>query len=156
MFSGPNTGYFFMLVTTFGHKKISVQKLKTSFFQDKFYSLKAHAHYFTVLIYLATWGAVNFGIFSHFMSTNLSQCSQSSNLLMYVYYTDSELLFMSAWSQLWLHFFVLLLPKKFSVLLPGFCNRHLQDHFLKELFSIFTWIILLLDGFMMSSYVNMK
>ena len=24
------------------------------FFQDKFYSLKAHAHYFTVLIYLAT------------------------------------------------------------------------------------------------------
>ena len=24
------------------------------FFQDKFYSLKAHGHYFTVLIYLAT------------------------------------------------------------------------------------------------------
>ena len=27
---------------------------KTIFFQDKFYSLKAHAHYFTVFVYLAT------------------------------------------------------------------------------------------------------
>ena len=103
MFSGPNTGCFFMSVTPFGHKKISAQKLKTGFFQDKFYSLKAHAHYFTVLIYLATWRAVNFGIFSHFMSTNLSWCSQSNNLLMYAYYTGSQLLFMSAWSQSCLH-----------------------------------------------------
>ena len=76
---------------------------KIIFFQDKFYSLKAHAHYFTVLIYLATWRVVKLGIFSHFTSTNLSRCSQSNNLLMYVYYTDSQLLFMCAWSQSCLH-----------------------------------------------------
>ena len=31
-------------------------------FQDKFYSLKAHAHYFTVFIYLANWRAAKLGI----------------------------------------------------------------------------------------------
>ena len=28
---------------------------KTIFFKDWFYSFKAHAHYFTIFIYLATW-----------------------------------------------------------------------------------------------------
>ena len=60
------------------------KKLKF-FFQDKFYSLKAHAHYFTVLIYLAAWRAVKLGIFTHFTFPNLTQCSQSINSLIYVY-----------------------------------------------------------------------
>ena len=41
------TTSFLMLVTAFGHKKISAQKFKKQFFfQDKFYSLRAHAYYF--------------------------------------------------------------------------------------------------------------
>ena len=38
-----------MSVNVFGREKISAQKIK-----EKLYSLKAHAHYFTVFIYLAT------------------------------------------------------------------------------------------------------
>ena len=104
-------------------KESAVKELRTIFFQDKFYSLKAHAHDLTVLVYLATWTAVRLGIFSHFASTNLSWCSQSNNLLMHVYYPDSQLLFMSTWSQpclqsrdctssYYCH------PKNLSVLLP--------------------------------------
>ena len=75
------------------------QKIKKVFFQDRFYSLKAHANYFTTLIYLATWRAAKLGIFTHFTSINLPQCSQSINSQMYVYYIDPQLLFMNAWSQ---------------------------------------------------------
>ena len=45
-----------MSVTAFGREKI--------FFQNKFYSLKAHAHHFTVLITLATSRAARIGIFT--------------------------------------------------------------------------------------------
>ena len=34
--------------------KLVPQNLKNNFFQDKFYSLKVHAYYFTVLIFFAT------------------------------------------------------------------------------------------------------
>ena len=44
-------------------RKLVPKKLKNNFFLDKLYSLKVHAHYFTVLIYLATWRAANLGIF---------------------------------------------------------------------------------------------
>ena len=94
------------------------KKLKNNFFQDKFYSLKAHAHYFTVLIYLATWRTAKLGIFTYFRSINLPRRKQSINSLMYVYYTDLQLIFMSSWSQSWSHFFVLPPPKKNSVLSP--------------------------------------
>ena len=93
-------------MTAFGSNKIDAQKIKKQFF-SKFYSLTAHAHYFTVLTHLATWRATKLDIFTHFTSINLSQCSQSINSLMDVYYTDPQLLFMSTWSQLWSHFFVL-------------------------------------------------
>ena len=44
-----------MSMTAFGRSKIGAKKIKKQFFfQDKFYSLKAHAHYFTVYICLAT------------------------------------------------------------------------------------------------------
>ena len=76
-----------------------------------------HSHCFTVLIYLATWRAAKLGIFSHFMFANLPWCSQSMNSLIYILYTDPQLLFMSAWSQSWSHF-ILVLPKKISVLPP--------------------------------------
>ena len=68
-----------MLVTTFWCEKIGTQKiLKTTLFQDKLYSLKALAHYFTVLIHLATWRAAKLDIFTHFTSTNLPWCSLNS------------------------------------------------------------------------------
>ena len=50
------------------------KKVKNIFFQHKFSSLKAHAHYFTVLIYFAIWRAAKVGIFTHFTSINLPQC----------------------------------------------------------------------------------
>ena len=105
--TGPKTGCFHTLVTTFGHDTIGTQKLKKQFFSkiSYIYSLKAHAHYFTVLIYLATWRAGKLGISTHLTSINLPWYSQSINSLMYVHYTDSQLLFMNAWS----HFFMLLL-----------------------------------------------
>ena len=72
---------------------------KKFFFQHKFYSLKAHAHYFNALIYLTTWRASKIGIFTHFTSINLPLCSPGINSLMYVYYTDPQLLLLSPWSQ---------------------------------------------------------
>ena len=66
-----------------GAKKSVPKKLKKQFFSKvKFYSLKAHAHYFTVVIYLATGRAAKLGIFTHFTFTNLSQ---NINSLIYVY-----------------------------------------------------------------------
>ena len=99
-------------MTAFGHEKVGTQKnLKTIFFQNKFYSLKAHAHYFFVLIYLSTWRTAKLGVFTHFTITNLPQCSQSINSLIYVYSIQiPSCFFMSAWSQAWSHFFVLPLP----------------------------------------------
>ena len=77
-----------MSTTAFGPDKIGAQKIKKQFFfQDKFYSLKAQAHYFTVLINLATWRAAKLGIFTRFTSINLLQCIQSINALKCVYYT---------------------------------------------------------------------
>ena len=55
-----------------GRDQIGAQKIKKQL-QDKFHSLKAHAHYFTVLIYLATSGAAKLGIFTHFRSIKLPQ-----------------------------------------------------------------------------------
>ena len=99
--SSPNRGCFSCRWPLLGATKLTI------FSQHNFYSLKAHAHYFTVLVYLATWRAAKLGIFTHFMSIKLPQCNQSINSLLYVYYTDPQLFFMSAWPQLWLHFFVL-------------------------------------------------
>ena len=111
--SGPNTGCFSRRWPLLGATKSVPKKfLKNIFFHDKFHSLKARAHNFTVLIYLATWRAAKHGIFTHFTSINLPQCRQSINSLMYVYYTDPQLLFMSAWSQSWSYFFVLSPPLK--------------------------------------------
>ena len=96
-------------------------KIIIIFSLDKFYSLKAHANYFTILIYFAAWKAAKLGIFFiHFMFTNLPWCSQSINSLIYVYilYTDPWLLFMSAWSQSWSHFFILTLSKKIFLYYP--------------------------------------
>ena len=99
--SSPNRGCFSCWWLLLGATKLAI------FSQHNFHSLKAHAHYFTVLVYLATWRAAKLGIFTHFMSIKLPQCNQSINSLMYVYYTDPQLFFMSVWPQLWLHFFVL-------------------------------------------------
>ena len=106
---------------TLGHKKIGAQKIKTFYFQDKFYSLKAHVHYFTVLIYLPTSRAAKLLIVTHFTFTNLPWCSQSINSLIYEY---SVQISSRAWSQLGSHFFVLPLPpppQKNSVLPPVSC-----------------------------------
>ena len=70
--------------------KSAPKKLKNNFFQDKFYSLKAHAHYFTVLISFATWRAAKRNIFNHFKSINLPRCRQSINSLIRVSYSVGE------------------------------------------------------------------
>ena len=49
------------------------KKLKKHFFHDMFHSWKAHAHCFTVLIYLATWITGKLGIFTHYTSISLPQ-----------------------------------------------------------------------------------
>ena len=61
------------------------KNLKNNFFQDKFYSSKAHAHYVTVFIYLTTWRAAELDIFTHFTFSKLPRCSLSMNSLIYVY-----------------------------------------------------------------------
>ena len=91
---------FFMSVTTFGCNKISTHKFKKKIFQGKFYSLRAHADYLTVLKYLATWRTAKLGIFIHSLSRNLPWCSQSIN------------------SHSWLHFFILPPPKKIFCITP--------------------------------------
>ena len=83
--SGPNTGCFSGVLLLFGARKFVPKKLKFFFSQDKFYFLKAHAHYYTVLIYLATWRAAKLGIYTHFTFTILPWCSQSINSIVYVY-----------------------------------------------------------------------
>ena len=55
----------------------------------------AHAHYFTAIIYLATLRAAKVGVFTHFTSINLPRCSQGINSLMYGYYDNPQLLFIS-------------------------------------------------------------
>ena len=76
-------------------------------------ALKAHAHYFTVFIYLETWRGAKLGIFTHFTFTNLPWCSQSMNSLIYVYSIQ-----IPSWSQTWSHFFVLLAPKNVFCITP--------------------------------------
>ena len=75
-------------------------------------SLKSHAHYFTVFIYLETWRGAKLGIYTHFTFTNSPWCSQSMNSLIYVYSMQ-----IPRWSQMWSpHFFVPPPLKKFFVL----------------------------------------
>ena len=107
---GVNTGCFSNWWLLLGERKLVPKKLKELFFfQYMLYSLKAHAHYFTVFIYLETWRGTKLSIFTHFTFTNLPWCSQSMNSLMnsliYVYSLQ-----IPSWSQTWSHFFVLLLP----------------------------------------------
>ena len=92
---GPNTSWWPLL----GATKLAPKKLKTTFFQYIWYSLKAHAHYFTVFIYLKTWRGTKLGIFTHFTFTNVPWCSQSMNSLIYVYSIQ-----IPSWSLTWSHF----------------------------------------------------
>ena len=90
---GPNTGCFSSWWPLLGTTKLVPKKLKNNFFPI-FYSLKAHAHYFTILMYLETWRGAKLGIFTHFTFTNIPWCNQSMNSLIYVYtlYTDPQLI----------------------------------------------------------------
>ena len=83
--SSPNTSCFscrWLLLCT---RKSAPKKLRNNFFHNKLYSLKAHGHYSTVLIYLATSRAAKLGTFTHFTFTNLPWYNQSINSLIYVY-----------------------------------------------------------------------
>ena len=110
---GPNTGCFSSWWPLLGTTKLVPKKLKNNFFPI-FYSLKAHAHYFTILMYLETWRGAKLGIFTHFTFTNIPWCNQSMNSLIYVYtlYTDPQLITDMITSLYYGH------PKKFSVLPP--------------------------------------
>ena len=81
--ASPNTGCFSTPWLLLGARKLSPKKLKNNFFQYMLYSLKGHAHYFTVFIYLETWRGPKLGIFIHFTFTNLPQCSESMNSYVY-------------------------------------------------------------------------
>ena len=59
LWAAPNTGCFSSW-WSFWVREIGAQKMKTQFFfRYILYSLKSHAHYFTVFIYLETWGVLN-------------------------------------------------------------------------------------------------
>ena len=90
---GPNTGCFSSWWPLLGTTKLVPKKLKNNFFLI-FYSLKAHAHYFTIFMYLETWRGAKLGIFTHFTFTNIPWCNQNMNSLIYVYilYTDPQLI----------------------------------------------------------------
>ena len=81
--ASPNTGCFSTRWPLLGARKSSPKKLKNNFFQYMLYSLKAHAHYLTVFIYLETWRGPKLGIFIHFTFKNLPRCSQSMNSYVY-------------------------------------------------------------------------
>ena len=85
------------------------QNLKTIFFQDKFYSLKAHVHSHMKLLNLVFLLTLHSQTYN-----NVAKTSTHYYIYIYIYIyihsTDLQLLFMSAWSQSWWHFFVLLLP----------------------------------------------
>ena len=104
-----NTGCFSCWWMVLGVRKSVPKKLKTIFFQNKFY-LKAHTHYFTVLILLATRGAANLGIllslFFFFFFCKLTQLlftstyhSRDCNSLYYQYPKKFSVL-PSEWTQL--------------------------------------------------------
>ena len=124
--------------------KLVPQNLKNNFFQDKFYSLKAHAYYFTVLIYFATWRVNKLGIFTHFTSTNLSWCSQSINSLIYVYYAYPQLLFMSP--PLITFFAVLLRPPPYIFLLCISCLCISYIHILCKYIYIYIYTYIYKSG----------
>ena len=90
---GPNTGCFSSWWPLLGTTKLVPKKLKNNFFPI-FYSLKAHAHYFTIFMYLETWRGAKLCIFIHFTFTNIPWCNQNMNSLIYVYilYTDPQLI----------------------------------------------------------------
>ena len=81
--ASPNTGCFSTRWPLLGARKSSPKKLKNNFFQYMLYSLKAHAHYLTVFIYLETWRGPKLGVFIHFTFENLPRCSQSMNSYVY-------------------------------------------------------------------------
>ena len=120
LFPGPNAGCFSRWWPLLTRENRRPKNWKATFFQDKFYCLKAYTHYFTVYEYLSTWRAAKFDIFTHFTSTKLPQCSQNIKLIMYVYYTDSQLLLTSAWSQSWLHAFDYHCPSQLFCITPCF------------------------------------
>ena len=113
---GLSTGCFPRRWTLLSARKLVPKKLKNIFSKIRY--SHAHAHYFIVFIYLATWRAAKLDIFTHFFFTNLPWCSQSMNSLICILYTDPQLLFMSAWSQSWSHFFVLPPPKIILCIIP--------------------------------------
>ena len=113
--SGHNTSYFSRRWPLLGARKSASKKLKNTFFLCNFYSLKAHSHYFTVFIYLATWRATKLDIFTHFTFTKLPRCSLSMNSLINVYSTQIFSCFL----------FALPPPKKMFCLTPCHINSHI-------------------------------
>ena len=95
-------------------QSFGAQKIKKQFFSNvMLHSLKVHAYYFPVFIYLETWRGAKLGIFTHFTFKNLPWCSQSMNSLIYVYSMQNP-----SWSQTWSHFLVLPPPKKVFCITP--------------------------------------
>ena len=103
-------------------------KIKKQFLQDKLYSLNAHAHYFTVFIYVATWRAAKLGILPILHSQTNPDVAKTQTLT-YVY--SMQVLNCFLWvpdhnndhtSLYYGH------PKKFSVLPPEHKHMVVTKH----------------------------
>ena len=133
--SSPNTSCFscrWLLLCT---RKSAPKKLRNNFFHNKLYSLKAHGHYSTVLIYLVTSRAAKLGTFTHFTFTNLPWCNQSINSLIYVYSIEIPSCFFWVFDNSCDHTFSYYRhQKKFSVLPPE--PRQIFSFFYNIIFTI--------------------
>ena len=111
------------------------KKLKTGAFLryiSKLYSLKVHAQYFTVLIYITTRIAGKLGIFTHFTSTNFHQLSKASSRSLYIYRPLA--VFFRTWSKSW-SYLILQPSKKICCISPCivFKNHDLKCSFDEEI-----------------------
>ena len=81
----PNAGCFSSWWPLLGTRKLAPKKLKINF------SLKAHAHYFTVFIYLETWRGAKLGIFYSFYLPKLTLMESKYELTdICILYTDPQ------------------------------------------------------------------
>ena len=58
LWAAPNTGCFSSWLSLLGARKSVPKKMKKQFF-FRYILYKSHAHYFTVFIYLETWGVLD-------------------------------------------------------------------------------------------------
>ena len=116
--SCPNKGCFLHRWLLLGARKLAPKKLSISF-QHKFYSLKAHAHYFAVLIYFQELEELLKLIFLIILHPStypdVAKASQLINVCILIQIPSCFLWALDhsvARVIAWLHFFILVQPPK--------------------------------------------